>query len=66
MVFLLWGQFAKEKSQLIDALKHYVLRASHPSPFSADRGFFKCGHFSKANDFLRSKGMEPVDWSSHL
>lgn len=66
LVFLLWGRFAGEKGQRIDIVKHCVLKAPHPSPFSADKGFFGCKHFSKANAFLESKGMEPINWSSHL
>lgn len=63
VVFLLWGKFAQEKQALIDETKHLVLKAAHPSPFSADRGFFGCRHFSKANNWLMSKGIDPVDWS---
>ena len=66
LVFLLWGRFAGEKGSIVDSSKHCILKAPHPSPFSADRGFFGCRHFSKANEFLKSKGIEPVDWSSHL
>lgn len=63
VVFMLWGKFAQEKRNLIDESKHLVLRAAHPSPLSASAGFFGCKHFSKANDWLRSKGIDPVDWS---
>lgn len=66
LVFLLWGRFAGEKGAIVDSSKHCVLKAPHPSPFSADRGFFGCRHFSKTNEFLKSKGIEPIDWSSHL
>lgn len=62
IVFLLWGKFAQEKQTLIDETKHYVLKAAHPSPFSADRGFFKCKHFSKTNSLLLQQGKYPVDW----
>jgi len=62
LVFMLWGSYAKEKIALIDARKHLVLTAAHPSPRSADRGFFGCRHFSKANAFLRSKGIREIDW----
>lgn len=62
IVFLLWGAFAQKKQELIDRSKHLVLTAAHPSPFSADKGFFGCRHFSKANEFLVSKGLPPVDW----
>lgn len=62
VVFLLWGKFAQEKQVLIDETKHHVLKAAHPSPFSADKGFFGCKHFSKANDYLVKEGLAPVDW----
>lgn len=62
VVFLLWGKFAQEKEALIDETKHYVLKAAHPSPFSADKGFFGCKHFSKANQLLMQQGLEPIDW----
>lgn len=62
VVFLLWGKFAQEKQALIDETKHYVLKAAHPSPFSADKGFFGCKHFSKANDYLVKEGLMPVNW----
>lgn len=62
MVFMLWGRFAQEKEQLIDSSKHLILKAAHPSPLSANNGFFGCRHFSKANEYLISKGMDPVDW----
>ncbi len=63
VVFLLWGKFAQEKKILIDETKHLILRAAHPSPLSANAGFFGCRHFSRANDYLVSKGIDPVDWS---
>lgn len=63
VVFMLWGKFAQEKRTLIDENKHLVLKAAHPSPLSAHAGFFGCRHFSKANEYLVSKGIEPVDWS---
>jgi uracil-DNA glycosylase len=62
IVFLLWGKFAQEKQVLIDETKHHVLKAAHPSPFSADKGFFGCKHFSKTNELLMLKGLEPIDW----
>lgn len=62
VVFLLWGRFAQAKETLIDAEKHHVLKAAHPSPFSADRGFFGCGHFRKTNELLVGQGMDPIDW----
>lgn len=60
-VFLLWGKFAQEKETLIDTSKHLVLKAAHPSPYSADR-FFGCRHFSKANEWLKSRGLGEIDW----
>ncbi len=63
VVFMLWGKFAQDKKMLIDETKHLVLRAAHPSPLSAFSGFFGCKHFSKANAYLMSKGVDPVDWS---
>lgn len=62
VVFLLWGKFAQEKQALIDETKHFVLKAAHPSPFSADKGFFGCKHFSKTNALLQQQGKDPVDW----
>ncbi|MFP4367590.1 MAG: uracil-DNA glycosylase [bacterium] len=63
IVFLLWGRYAQAKEALIDLDKHHVLKASHPSPFSAFNGFFGCRHFSKANKILVSQGKDPVDWT---
>ena len=63
LVFLLWGAYAKEKIHLIDQRKHLVLTASHPSPRSADHGFFGCRHFSKTNEYLRQHGIPESDWS---
>lgn len=63
IVFLLWGKFAQSKEALIDTTRHFILRAAHPSPYSASNGFFGCRHFSKTNEILRSQGSEPVDWS---
>lgn len=62
LVFLLWGRFAQDKQALIDGLKHHILKAAHPSPFSADKGFFGCRHFSKTNEYLVRNGKDPVDW----
>ena len=62
LVFLLWGKPAQNKAALIDAKKHCVLKAVHPSPLSAYRGFFGCGHFSKANIYLAEQGLNPIDW----
>lgn len=62
IVFLLWGKFAQEKQVLIDETKHYLLKAAHPSPFSADKGFFGCKHFSKTNELLLKQGKDPINW----
>jgi uracil-DNA glycosylase len=62
LIFMLWGSYAKEKRSLIDTNKHLVLTTVHPSPRSAEYGFFGCKHFSKANAFLHSKGIEEIDW----
>ncbi len=62
IVFLLWGKFAHEKQIFIDATKHSILKAAHPSPFSADKGFFGCKHFSKSNQLLMQQGVEPINW----
>ncbi len=62
LVFLLWGKFAQEKQPLIDETKHLVLKAAHPSPYSANNGFFGCKHFSKTNEYLRSEGIAEIDW----
>jgi uracil-DNA glycosylase len=62
VVFILWGKFAQEKKLLIDETKHCILKSAHPSPLSAHAGFFGCKHFSKANEYLMSKGIDPIDW----
>ena len=62
LVFMLWGNYAQQKSKYIDKSKHLVLTAVHPSPLSAYRGFFGCGHFRDANDYLIVHGLEPIDW----
>jgi uracil-DNA glycosylase len=62
VVFLLWGSYAQKKGEIIDRSKHLVLMSAHPSPFSADRGFFGCKHFSKANEYLKAKGLKEIDW----
>lgn len=62
VIFLLWGKFAQEKQLLIDETKHFVLKAAHPSPFSADKGFFGCKHFSKTNELLTNQGLTPINW----
>ncbi len=61
-VFFLWGKPAQQKAQLITSERHLILNAPHPSPLSAHRGFFGCGHFSKANAFLQQHGKEQIDW----
>jgi len=61
LVFLLWGNYAKNKAGLIDASKHLILTAPHPSPL-ARGGFFGCRHFSKTNEYLKAQGKEPIDW----
>jgi uracil-DNA glycosylase len=62
IVFLLWGKFAQEKQVLIDETRHLVLKAAHPSPFSADKGFYGSRHFSKTNQYLMKNGIDPIDW----
>ena len=62
IVFLLWGKFAQEKQALIDETKHFVLKAAHPSPFSANNGFFGCRHFSMTNELLMKQHKSPIDW----
>lgn len=63
MVFLLWGNDAKQKAQLITSPQHLVLKSAHPSPLSAFNGFFGCRHFSKTNEFLKSRSIPEIDWS---
>lgn len=63
LVFLLWGSYAQAKGKLIDDRRHRVLKAPHPSPLSAHRGFLGCGHFSAANRWLAGRGAQPIDWS---
>ena len=62
LVFLLWGSYAQAKGRLIDTRRHRVLKAPHPSPLSAHRGFLGCGHFSAANAWLAERGVAPIDW----
>jgi uracil-DNA glycosylase len=62
IVFLLWGRYAQAKASLIDASKHHILMAAHPSPFSAYNGFMGCGHFSRTNGHLREMGKKEIDW----
>ena len=63
IVFILWGNFAKKKSNLFDNNINLVINSSHPSPFSAHKGFFGSKPFSKCNDYLISKGKEPINWN---
>lgn len=62
LVFLLWGSYAQKKGRIIDPRRHRVLKAPHPSPLSAHRGFLGCGHFSRSNEYLRQRGQMPIDW----
>ena len=63
LVFMLWGTYAQAKGKVIDSRRHCVLRAPHPSPLSAHRGFIGCGHFSAANRWLAGRGARAIDWS---
>ena len=63
LVFLLWGKFAQAKEELIDSANHHVLKAAHPSPYSANAGFFGCRHFSKTNQILKEQGKEEINWA---
>ena len=62
LVFLLWGSYAQAKGKVIDTRRHRVLRAPHPSPLSAHRGFLGCGHFGATNQYLAQRGLSPIDW----
>jgi uracil-DNA glycosylase len=62
VAFVLWGSYAQRKGQLIDRSRHLVIASPHPSPLSADRGFFGSRPFSRINDYLTKNGLEPVDW----
>lgn len=62
LVFMLWGAYAQNKGASIDDTRHLVLRTVHPSPLSASRGFFGCSHFSKCNEWLVARGLEPIEW----
>lgn len=64
LVFILWGRFAQTKENLIDTKKHYILKASHPSPFSVTKGFYGCQHFSKTNELLLKQNLTPIDWNT--
>ena len=63
IVFMLWGNYAKSKKPLINSRKHLILEANHPSPLSANRGFFNCKHFSKSNNYLIEQGKTPINWN---
>jgi uracil-DNA glycosylase len=63
LVFILWGNYAQAKQILIDPNRHFIIKSPHPSPFSAERGFFGSKPFSKCNLFLKEKGLDQVDWS---
>lgn len=63
LVFILWGNYAIAKENLIDHNKHLILKTVHPSPLSASRGFFGCHHFSKTNEYLINHNIKPIDWS---
>ncbi len=65
IVFILWGAFAQAKAELIDQTKHFIIKSPHPSPFSADRGFFGSKPFSKTNAILIKEGKKPIDWQIH-
>lgn len=62
LVFMLWGAYAQNKGASIDPSRHLVLKTVHPSPLSASRGFFGCSHFSKCNEWLSARGLEPIQW----
>jgi len=62
VIFILWGAFAQAKAELIDKTKHHIIKSPHPSPFSADRGFFGSKPFSKTNEILEKEGKLPIDW----
>lgn len=62
LIFLLWGNYAQAKEILIDPSRHYILKAAHPSPFSAGKGFFGCNHFSKTNEILKKLNKTEIDW----
>lgn len=62
LVFILWGNYAKQKESLIDQSKHFIIKSAHPSPFSAYNGFFGSKPFSKTNEILKKEGKEPIDW----
>ena len=63
LIFILWGAFAQAKEKIIDTSRHYIIKSAHPSPFSADRGFFGSHPFSRTNEFLKNAGVKEIDWS---
>jgi uracil-DNA glycosylase len=65
IIFILWGAFAQSKAALIDEKKHFIIKSAHPSPFSAERGFFGSKPFSKTNAILQKEGKKPIDWQIH-
>ncbi len=62
LIFMLWGRQAQKKKEIIDPTRHYILETTHPSPYSANKGFFGCRHFSTANKLLKEQNKEPIDW----
>lgn len=62
IVFLLWGNYAQKKAEMIDPTKHFILKSVHPSPLSASRGFFGNHHFSRTNEYLKGKNLSPIEW----
>lgn len=66
VIFLLWGSHAQKKGRFIDSHKHHILKAPHPSPLSAYRGFLGCGHFSQTNQILQQQGLNPINWQPDL
>ncbi|CQJ52499.1 uracil-DNA glycosylase [Yersinia rohdei] len=66
VIFMLWGAHAQKKGRIIDAQRHFILKAPHPSPLSAHRGFLGCKHFSQANQLLQQQGLQPIDWQPTL
>lgn len=66
VIFLLWGSHAQKKGRIIDSKRHHILKAPHPSPLSAHRGFLGCGHFSQTNQLLEQQGLSPIDWQPKI
>lgn len=65
VIFVLWGKYAQAKANLIDTTKHFILQSAHPSPFSVERGFYGCKHFSKVNELLKEQGKSPINWDTN-